>query len=67
MHALIVVAHPDPYSHTHAVAAQVRDAVLASDAAHTVEVADLAREGFDPRFNQADVALFSSARHLRRM
>ncbi|MCC8533884.1 NAD(P)H-dependent oxidoreductase [Xanthomonas phaseoli] len=58
MHALIVVAHPDPRSHTHAVAAQVRDAVLASDATHTVEVADLAQEGFDPRFNQADVALF---------
>lgn len=58
MHALIVVAHPDPRSHTHAVAAQVRDAVLASDATHTVEVADMAQEGFDPRFNQADVALF---------
>ncbi|MCC8912777.1 NAD(P)H-dependent oxidoreductase [Xanthomonas euvesicatoria] len=58
MHALIVVAHPESCSHTHAVAARMRDAVLTSDAAHTVEVADLAQEGFDPRFNQADIALF---------
>ncbi|PPV07636.1 NAD(P)H oxidoreductase [Xanthomonas bromi] len=58
MHALIVVAHPEPRSHTHAVAAQVRDAIVASDSSHTVEVADLAQEGFDPRFTQADIALF---------
>ncbi|MEA9554530.1 NAD(P)H-dependent oxidoreductase [Xanthomonas nasturtii] len=59
MHALIVVAHPEQRSHTHAVAAQISEALLASGGAHTFEVADLAQEGFDPRFTQADVALFS--------
>ncbi|APP82929.1 NAD(P)H-dependent oxidoreductase [Xanthomonas hortorum pv. vitians] len=59
MHALIVVAHPEQHSHTHAVAAQVGEALLASGGAHTFEVADLAQEGFDPRFTQADVALYA--------
>ncbi|RFF47707.1 NAD(P)H-dependent oxidoreductase [Xanthomonas campestris] len=59
MHALIVVAHPEQRSHTHAVAAQIGEALLASGGAHTFEVADLAKEGFDPRFNQADIALYS--------
>ncbi|WP_115526592.1 MULTISPECIES: NAD(P)H-dependent oxidoreductase [Xanthomonas] len=59
MHALIVVAHPEQRSHTHAVAAQIGEAVLASGGAHTFEVADLAQEGFDPRFTPADVAMFS--------
>ncbi|MEA9898903.1 NAD(P)H-dependent oxidoreductase [Xanthomonas campestris pv. raphani] len=59
MHALIVVAHPNPSSHTHAVAAQVQAGLTDHDSGHTVEVADLAKEGFDPRFNQADIALYS--------
>ncbi|MCC4608656.1 NAD(P)H-dependent oxidoreductase [Xanthomonas campestris pv. zinniae] len=59
MHALLVVAHPEPRSHTHAVAAQVRDAIVGPDATHTVEVADLAQEDFDPRFTQADIALYA--------
>ncbi|HEY0946277.1 MAG TPA: NAD(P)H-dependent oxidoreductase [Opitutaceae bacterium] len=54
MHALIVVSHPDPKSLTHSVAAQIADEVARSG--HTVETADLAAEGFDPRFNLADVA-----------
>lgn len=57
MHALIVVAHPDPASLTHAVARQVAEGISAVDAGHTFEVADLAAEGFDPRFTQPDVAL----------
>ena len=57
MHALIVVAHPDPASLTHAVAAQIADGIAASGPEHSFEIADLAAEGFDPRFSQADVAL----------
>ncbi|QWP75164.1 NAD(P)H-dependent oxidoreductase [Lysobacter sp. K5869] len=52
MHALIVLAHPDPKSLTHAVAACVGEGVRA--AGHSVELADLAAEGFDPRYGQAD-------------
>jgi len=52
MHALIVFAHPDPQSLTHAVAARVGEGARA--AGHSVEWADLAAEGFDPRYGQAD-------------
>ena len=52
MHALIVVAHHDAQSLTHAVAAQV--AAGLSSSGHTVEMADLAAEGFDPRYTCAD-------------
>lgn len=58
MHSLIVVAHPEPGSLTHAVANRIGDAIVAASARNTVEIADLAAEGFDPRFNQADNALF---------
>ena len=54
MHALIVVAHPDPQSLTHAVAARLAEA----GADHSVEIADLAAEGFDPRFSAADLAAY---------
>jgi len=56
MNALIVVAHPDPQSLTHAVAAQLADGL--SQSGHAFEIADLAAEGFDPRFNHDDVAGF---------
>lgn len=55
MHALIVVAHPDPASLTHAVAAGVAQGIAGSG--NGVEIADLAAEGFDPRFTQGDHAL----------
>src|SRR5690606_30936199 len=58
MHALIVVAHPDQSSHTQAVARKVAQGLAAADARHTVEIADLAAEGFDPRFTGSDMALF---------
>lgn len=58
MHSLIVVAHPDPASLTHAVAARIGRAITGADARNTVTVADLAGEGFDPRFNTADIGLF---------
>lgn len=50
MSVLIVAAHPDPASLTHAAARRLADAV----APHDVEIADLAAEGFDPRFTLAD-------------
>ena len=57
MHALVVVAHPDQASLTHAIAAQVTHGIAASGPQHSFEIADLAAEAFDPRFTQADVAL----------
>lgn len=56
MHALIVVAHPDANSLTHKIAASVADGVAASG--NSFEIADLAAEGFDPRFNASDIATF---------
>lgn len=52
MHALIVVAHHDPQSLTHSLAAHVATGLAA--AGHTYEIADLAAEGFDPRYSAAD-------------
>ncbi|GLK81299.1 NAD(P)H-dependent oxidoreductase [Methylopila turkensis] len=58
MRSLIVFSHPDPGSLTHAVAAQIAEGISAADPSHSVEMADLAAEGFDPRFSAADLALF---------
>ncbi|MDR0189825.1 NAD(P)H-dependent oxidoreductase [Pseudomonas yamanorum] len=52
MHALIVVAHHDSHSLTHSLARQAAAGITA--AGHTFEIADLAAEGFDPRYNAAD-------------
>lgn len=57
MHALIVVAHPDPGSLTQAMARQVA-AGIAATPGHGSEIADLTAEGFDPRFSAADYAQF---------
>lgn len=54
MHALIVISHPKPTSFTHALAAEVAAGVADAGASHTVEIADLAAEGFDPVFNAQD-------------
>ena len=59
MHALIVVAHPNPASLTHNIAGQLGAGV--SSSGHTFEIADLAAEGFDPRFTLNDIDV-----HLRR-
>lgn len=58
MHTLIVTTHPEPGSLTHAIARRIGDAIIATDATHTVAHADLVAEGFDPRFNRQDQALF---------
>ena len=42
MHALVVVAHPDPASLSQAVAQKLAEGV--SDAGHSAEIADLAEE-----------------------
>jgi NAD(P)H dehydrogenase (quinone) len=56
MHALIVVAHPNPESLTHHVARKLAEGVALADDGHTAEIADLAAEGFDPRFSAGDHA-----------
>ncbi len=58
MHSLIVTAHPESGSLTHAIAKRIGEAITATDAANTVIHADLMAEGFDPRFNPQDQALF---------
>lgn len=57
MHALIVIAHPNQASLTHAVAAQVAEGIATTGPQHSSEIADLAAEGFDPRFTPADIAV----------
>ena len=58
MHTLIVTAHPDAGSYTKAVA-EAFIAGLAELPGHSWEVADLFAEGFDPRFNAQDNAVFN--------
>lgn len=58
MHALIVVAHPDPQSLTHQLAKQIASGVEA--AGHSMELADLAAEDFEPRYGIEDLAVHRS-------
>lgn len=55
MNALIVVAHPEPGSLSQGIAAQIAAGVR--ETGHTAQIADLAAEGFDPRFTAADLAV----------
>lgn len=55
MHALIVVAHPDPRSLSHGIAAQLAAGV--EMAGHSHEIADISAEGFDPRYTAGDLAV----------
>ncbi|MFJ2486686.1 NAD(P)H-dependent oxidoreductase [Pseudomonas sp. NPDC087639] len=57
MHALIVIAHHDPRSLTHGVAAQIAEGLTLADPANTFEFADLYAEGFEPRFGASDFAV----------
>lgn len=50
MHTLLVAANPDPQSLTHHVLGRIEAALHPG----SVEVADLSKEGFDPRFTLAD-------------
>lgn len=56
MHVLVVISHPNPRSFTHALVERFCDG--ARDAGHTVEIADLHAEGFDPRWSVADLSQF---------
>ncbi|HDJ1441342.1 TPA: NAD(P)H-dependent oxidoreductase [Serratia rubidaea] len=58
MHALIVVSHPLQHSLTHGSAAAIAQGIAAADPAHSVEIADLTQEGFNPTFSAADMAAF---------
>lgn len=53
MNSLVVVSHADPNSLTHHIAMETADALRT--AGGTVELADLAAEGFDPRFGEPDL------------
>ncbi|EJN04869.1 NAD(P)H-dependent oxidoreductase [Phyllobacterium sp. YR531] len=55
MHALIVTSHPEPKSLTNSVAANIGEGFSKAGPAHTYEIADIAAEGFDPRFSEADL------------
>lgn len=55
MQALIVVAHPNPQSFSHSIAAHVAQGLAMDGRGHTAQIADLAAEGFDPRFTPNDV------------
>ena len=57
MHSLIVVSHPNPAALTHAVTAEIDRAIRATSPTNSVEIADLSREGFDPRFTASDLAV----------
>jgi NAD(P)H dehydrogenase (quinone) len=57
MHALIVVAHPNRRSLTLSIAQSIAAGVTGAGQGHTVGIADLAAEGFDPRFTSADHAV----------
>lgn len=57
MHALIVVAHHDSHSLTHGLAKKIAQGLSQANPADTFEIADLAAEGFDPRFSFADHAV----------
>lgn len=53
MHVLVVIDHPDTNSFTHGLAAKFCEG--AETAGHSVEIADLHAEGFDPRWSIADI------------
>ncbi|KAF2394343.1 NAD(P)H-dependent oxidoreductase [Pseudomonas frederiksbergensis] len=57
MHALIVVAHPNPQSLTHSLARQIAEGLTSVGSSNTYEIADLSAQGFDPRFGTADMAV----------
>lgn len=58
MQTLIVTAHPDPDSLTHAVAHELMRELPPASA----RIADLAAEGFDPRFTLADRRTYRTGR-----
>jgi NAD(P)H dehydrogenase (quinone) len=62
MHVLTILDHPNPASFSAAVAKQFMDGAKA--AGHSVELADLHAEGFDPRWSMADITAGDSSTTL---
>ncbi|CBJ82861.1 putative NAD(P)H oxidoreductase [Xenorhabdus bovienii str. Jollieti] len=58
MHALIVISHPISDSLSGHVAQYIADGITQSNPENSVELADLAKEGFDPRFTESDIVAF---------
>ncbi len=58
MHALIVLAHPLASSLSHSIVTQIAEGIIQSNPDNSVEIADITKEGFDPRFSIADIAAF---------
>lgn len=59
MHTLIVTSHPLTTSLTRSVANHIADAITTSGSGHTVDIADLHQEHFDPTYREADYRTFS--------
>lgn len=57
MHTVIVYSHPKPHSLTKSLALKVAVGISENGHGDTAELADLAAEGFDPRFSLADFAV----------
>jgi NAD(P)H dehydrogenase (quinone) len=62
MHALVVVAHPDPKSLSRSVATKLAEGISEAGTGHSFEIADLTAEAFDPRFSAADFAAYHKDR-----
>ncbi len=62
MHVLIILDHPNPASFSAAVAQKFMDGARA--AGHSVELADLHAEGFDPVWSLADIEADGSSTTL---
>jgi NAD(P)H dehydrogenase (quinone) len=56
MHVLVVYAHPNPQSFSHALLEKVAQGL--ADGGHTHDVVDLYGEGFDPVFRMEDLGQF---------
>jgi|694.fasta_scaffold108588_2 NAD(P)H dehydrogenase (quinone) len=65
MHALIVLAHPEEHSFSAAMARTAADAL--TDAGWTVDLDDLAREGFHAEASRDDFAVVPSGGHVQLM
>lgn len=64
MHTLIVVSHPIADSLTHTIAKQIAEGITQSAGEHSVELVDLAAEGFDPRYTATDMNAFNGKASL---
>jgi len=61
MHVLTILAHPNPNSFSHAVAKRFVEG--AQSVGHSVEVADLYAEDFDPILTERDLQQFEGGRN----